>query len=376
MTKTEGPAGWDGAPYRAGEPCGQARSVPRIVVMHWPAIRTAWPPSGRAVTSARTSPARSLAAEIQERGIGHVVIAARGTSDNAARYAKYLLGASNRLVVGLATPSLFTIYQRPPEFGNSLVLGISQSGKSPDIVSVLEEARRQGALTAAITNAPGSELVQASDHVIALNAGEERSIAATKTYTAELAAIALLSVSLSSDAGKREALSGVPSLVARALEVEDLLEGVAERYRSVQSCVVIGRGFNYATAFELALKLKELTYMLVGPYSSADFLHGPLAMVEPGFPAIVIAPSGRMLAEIKAFMGTLRGSQAELTVLSDDPSALEMARMQIPLPDGVPEWLSPLTSIVPGQLLAMHLAHAKGIDVDRPRGLRKVTETR
>ncbi len=165
--------------------------------------------------------ARELAAEIRRREIGQVVIAARGTSDNAARYAKYLLGAANGLLVGLATPSLFTIYQQPPRFGNALVLGISQSGKSPDIVSVVAEGQRQGALTAAITNEPASDLGQTADFILELHAGEERSVAATKTYTAELAAIALLSVSLDGDAGRHEMLARMPQRVAEAMAQEE-----------------------------------------------------------------------------------------------------------------------------------------------------------
>jgi glucosamine--fructose-6-phosphate aminotransferase (isomerizing) len=325
---------------------------------------------------AEQATARQLAAEIRRLEIGQVVIAARGTSDNAARYAKYLLGAANGLLVGLATPSLFTIYQQPPSLGNALVLGISQSGKSPDIVSVLAEGRRQGALTAAITNDPASDLGQTSDFVLNLHAGQERSIAATKTYTAELAAIALLSVSLDGDAGRREMLARMPQFVAGAMAQEERIAQVAERYRYMQSCVVIGRGYNYATAFELALKLKELTYTVVEPYSSADFMHGPLAMIGPGFPVIVIAPSGAMLDEIKAFVDTLRNHGAELVVISDDEPLLQQARSPLRLPSGVPEWLSPLTSIVPGQLLAMYLAGTRDYDPDRPRGLRKVTETR
>lgn len=320
--------------------------------------------------------AEALAAEIRRRDLCHVVIAARGTSDNAARYAQYLLGAANGLPVGLATPSLFTIYQRPPRMGNALVLGISQSGKSPDIVAVLAEARRQGALTAALTNFPASDLAQTAEHVIDLHAGEERSVAATKTYTAELAAIALLSCCLGSDAGQMEALLRIPDQVAQVLAMNSHVAQVAERYRYMESCVTIGRGYNYATAFELALKLKELTYTVVEPYSSADFLHGPLALIATGFPVIVIAPSGQMLPEMLAFMDTVQARQAELLVISDDGAALDKARVPLALPAGVPEWLSPITSVVPGQLFAMHLAHTRGYDVDRPRALHKVTETR
>jgi glucosamine--fructose-6-phosphate aminotransferase (isomerizing) len=285
------------------------------------------------------------------------------------------LGSLNRLPVGLATPSLFTIYRRPPRFGNALVLGISQSGRSPDIVAVVAEARRQGALTAAITNLPGSDLAQTANFVLDLHAGEELAVAATKTYTAELAAIALLSTVLSGDADLANALARVPGQVAQALALDNRVDRVAERYRYMQSCVTIGRGYNYATAFELSLKLKELTYTVVEPYSSADFLHGPLALIAQGFPVITIAASGEMLPEMKTFIATAQERGAELVVISDAPEVLALGRVALALPAGVPEWLSPITAIVPGQLFAMHLAHARDYDPDRPRGLHKVTET-
>jgi glucosamine--fructose-6-phosphate aminotransferase (isomerizing) len=320
--------------------------------------------------------AEALAAEIKRRNIQYVVIAARGTSDNAGRYAQYLLGAINGLYVGLATPSLFTIYNAPPTFGgNALVLGISQSGKSPDIVAVLAEAKRQGALTAAITNFPESDLGQVADFVIDLHAGEELAVAATKTYTAELAAIALLSAALSGDADMARALDSAPAHVAQTLSLNSSLDCIAERYRYAQVCVTIGRGYNYSTAFELALKLKEMTYTVVEPYSSADFLHGPLALIALGFPVITVAPSGRMLAEMKTFMATAKERGAEVIVISDDAEALAMGRVALALPTGVPEWLSPICAIVPGQLLAMHLSHTRDFDPDRPRALHKVTET-
>ncbi|NMC13633.1 MAG: SIS domain-containing protein [Chloroflexi bacterium] len=317
-----------------------------------------------------------LAKIVQGRQITHVVIAARGTSDNAARYANYLLGAVNGLCVALATPSLYTIYQRAPRFGNALVLGISQSGKSPDIVAVLAEARRQGALTAAITNFPQSDLGQAAEHIIDLQAGEEKSVAATKTYTSELAAIALFSASLANDEKMLAALQRLPQVVAETLVMDNEIARIAERYRYMRACIVIGRGFNYATAFELALKIKELTYTVVEPYSSADFLHGPLAMIEPGFPIIVISPTGVMIGEMKEFIRILNERQAEVIAISDDDDLLAQVRIPLRLPLSVPEWLSPLTAIIPGQLFAMHLAGVRDLDPDHPRALHKVTETR
>ena len=317
-----------------------------------------------------------LAAEIKRRDIHAVTIAARGTSDNAGRYAQYLLGAVNRLLVGLATPSLFTIYKKPPEFGNSLVAGISQSGKSPDIIAVLAEARRQGALTAAITNDKGSELAETADHIIDLHAGLERSVAATKTYTSELMAIAQLSAALAQNDLMWDEIGKIPQVVRETLSMDKTIAGIVQRYRYMRECVVIGRGFNYATAFEMALKLKELTYTVVEPYSSADFMHGPLAVLEHGFPVMVIAPSGVMKPELKRFIETLDQRMAEVIVISDDQDMLDNAQVPLELPRAVPEWLSPITSILPGQLFAMHLAAVRNYDPDKPRAIRKVTETK
>jgi glucosamine--fructose-6-phosphate aminotransferase (isomerizing) len=319
---------------------------------------------------------QALAAEIKRREIDHIVIAARGTSDNAGRYAQYLLGAVNRLTVGLATPSLFSVYKQPPKFGNALVLGISQSGKSPDIVAVLAEAQRQGVLTAVITNEPESDLGQQAEFVINQQAGDEQAVAATKTYTSQLAAIALLSATLADNIDMKTALAQIPEMVAETLGMESEIAPITQRYRYMRDCVIIGRGYNYATAFETSLKLKELTYIIAEPYSSADFMHGPLALVEPGFPAMVIAPSGLMLPELKKFIETLKTREAETIVISDDAEALAMARIPLVLPRSVPEWLSPLVAIIPGQLFAMHLTDVRDYDPDHPRGLRKVTETR
>jgi len=314
----------------------------------------------------------NLADRMRADLIRQVVIAARGTSDNAGIYAKYLLGMVNGLIVSLATPSVFTIFKQPPRLEGTLVLG----SKSPDIVAVLAEARRQGAVTAAITNITDSDLAQQADYVIGLYAGEERSVAATKTYTGELAAIALLSACLKDEPQMLADLRQIPEYVASTLAIDTRVVEIVQRFRYMRECVVIGRGYNYATAFEIALKLKELTYTIVEPYSSADFLHGPLALIEHGFPVLMIAPSGKMLPEMKEFMTTLQVREAEVLAISDDDEVLEMAHIPLALPVKVPEWLSPITAIIPGQLLAMHLASIRNYDPDKPRGLLKVTETR
>ena len=318
----------------------------------------------------------ALAKAIQQQGVTHVVIAARGTSDNAGRYAKYVLGAFNGLQVALATPSLFSLYQRPIQFKNALVLGISQSGQSPDIVAVLAEARRQGQLTAAITNTPNSPLAQEADFVINLHAGAEKAVAATKTYTSSLIAIASLSAVLAEDAQMQYELAQVSGWMQAALGCESAVTKIAERLRYMQHCVVIGRGFNYATAFEIALKMKELTYSIVEPYSSADFLHGPFAVLNPGFPVIVVAPTGALSAMMLEFVEQLHQASAEIIAISDHAPTLDKATLPIKLPSSSAEWLTPLTTILPGQLLAMHLAHTRHLNVDAPRAIHKVTETR
>ena len=331
----------------------------------------------RALLRAQGPAVKQIAKAIRGRPVQYVFLAARGTSDNAGRYANYLWGALNGLPVALATPSLFTYYKQPPKLPNALVIGISQSGQSPDIVSVLEEGRRQGCLCLALTNAPDSPLARAADFVLDIQAGPELAVAATKTYTAELMALAMLSAALADSSAAWKELARVPGWAATALKQEKAIAPVAQRYRYMRQCVVLGRGYNYATAYEWALKLKELTYVAAEPYSSADFQHGPIAMVERGFPVMAVAPAGKVFDSMLDLLGQLRKDfSAELVVISNMKKALSLANMPIPLPLDVPEWLSPLISILPAQLFSYYLTIAKGYNADQPRTINKVTETR
>jgi glucosamine--fructose-6-phosphate aminotransferase (isomerizing) len=326
----------------------------------------------------RQTPAvREIARSLSGRQIDTVFIAARGSSDNAAIYAKYVWGSFNRVPVVLAAPSLFSIYGRPPLLRNALVVGVSQSGQSPDIVGVLEEARRQRAPTLAIVNEPQSPLARAADAVVDICAGPEQAVAATKSYTAQLAAIAMLSAAVAGDEARWVELQNVPSLVGKALDLEDVIAERAERYRFMAHCVVLGRGFNYATAFEWALKLKELTYVIAEPYSSADFQHGPVAMVDRGFPVFAVAAGGAVFEDTRSLLFRLvEEKDVELVVVSDRDEALHLAHTPLRLPPGEAEWLTPIVAIVPAQLFCYHLTRAKGLDTEAPRGLRKVTLTR
>ncbi len=327
----------------------------------------------RVITENRDLAVRCAEA-IREADIRCCLIAARGTSDNAATYAKYLLGAQNRLLVGLAAPTLYTFYQSPPRLRNALVIGVSQSGASTDIVSVLKDARDQGALTVGITNTEDSPLARVSDFVLPCLAGEEKAVAATKTYTSELACIALLSAALAEDSQRLDELKLLPGAVEQAMALEAEAESLAQRYSYAASALVLSRGYNLATAFEIALKMKELTYAQIQAYSTADFMHGPLASVSEGFPVIAVATSGALYENLMESLGQVKERGADLLVISDREEARALGRFSLAVPS-VPEWISPIVNIIPGQWLAHSLALSKGFDPDRPRALRKITLT-
>jgi glucosamine--fructose-6-phosphate aminotransferase (isomerizing) len=326
--------------------------------------------------AAQSEPIEAIAASLRARPVRQIVIAARGTSDHAALYAQYVLGIRHRLSVALGTPSIVSLYGVDLDLADSIVIGISQSGASPDIVAVLASARAQGASTVAITNEPASALAAAADRTIDLGAGPELAIAATKTYTTELLAIALLSVALADDPADRAALAAIPETLGRALAVEPEIERIAEAQASVDRALVIARGLEYPTAREWALKLKELARVFADPYSSADFQHGPVALVEAGVPVLAVVRAGPPEADLVALLGRLREDlDAELMVVSDRPAALALATWPVALPTGTPEWLGPIVSIVLCQLHAMHLTRARGLDPELPRNLLKVTRT-
>src|SRR5258706_706611 len=318
-----------------------------------------------------------VAAEIRAHDIQYVFLAARGTSDNAGRYANYLLGAQNGLPLALATPSLFTYYKQPPKLKYALVVGISQSGQSPDIVSVLEEGKKQGCARMAITNEPNSPLAQTADFVLDIQAGAEKAVAATKTYTTELMSIAMRSAALNGSQSVWNDLGRIGSWMRQSLGQDDFISQAAQRYRYIEQTIVLGRGFNYATAFEWALKLKELTYIIAEPYSSADFAHGPIAIMQKGYPVLAVAPKGKVFDSMMEMLQRLHTDiSAELGVISNDKKALSLAHVPLTIPADVPEWLSPLLSILPAQLFAYHLTNAKGYNAEQPRSIRKVTETK
>lgn len=325
----------------------------------------------------RTLPARigPIVDAVRAQGCDHVLIAARGSSDNCAVYAQYAIGAVGRMPVGLATPSLFSRYHQPPRLRRVLVIGISQSGRSPDVVSVLEEARSQGALSVAITNEGASPLAAVATHVLELDAGPERSIAATKTYTAQLVTVATLAAALGNPSAlDREALQRLPNAMAVELARPAEAALLAEEHRSMEDCVVLGRGYNLATALEWALKLKELALVRAQAYSSADYAHGPVASLSSGSRLLAVIARGPLAEDIRALTAHLAEERhAPALTIAADPTP---GAAFISFADDLPEWLSPITAILPAQLFTAALARAKGLDPERPRGLNKVTLTR
>jgi len=329
----------------------------------------------RRVLATQVKHIERVAVELKCAGVRNLFLVARGSSDNAALYAKYIFGIRNRMVTALAAPSMFTIYRSRPDLSEFALIAISQSGKIPEIISVVEEAREQGVLTIALTNGATSPLAQASDFVLDLSAGHERSVAATKTYTAQLFCLALLSHFMKPTKRGFDEIASIPDAVESVLAGEKGVAELAERYRFMDRCIVLGRGFNYSTAFELALKLKELCYVHAEPYSSVDFVHGPIAILEEDFPVILVAPRGRVNKGLFDIASRLKERDAEILAISDDARINRLATRKIELPHSTSEWLSPIETVVAGQLLCLHLSLAKGMNPDKPRGLMKVTKT-
>lgn len=326
------------------------------------------------LVSSRDAAVTEAAALLDRGDVCHITIAARGTSDNAARYAKYVWGAIGRKPVTLAAPSLYGGYASPPDLRGSAVVGISQSGQSPDLLAVLEEAVRRRRPTIAITNDPASPLANLADVVVPLRAGPERSIAATKTYTATLFAVAAVAAAMEEASSEaRRDLAGVPEAVFGVLAREAEISAAAAGFGDIRDCVVLGRGFNYSTAFEWALKLQEMAYVLAHPFSIADFAHGPFAVIDEDFPVLAVAMGGSMFETTIAMLERIRAERSRRLIAITDDDGLPIEHITVPR---VPEWLSPIPAIVAAQLFTMEIARSRGVDPQQPRGLNKVTKTR
>ena len=327
----------------------------------------------RTIDAEREKIAR-LGALLKTRGIDLIVLVARGSSDNAALFGRYLLEITTGIPVSLSAPSVHTLYRAKLNLQHALVIGVSQSGQGEDINEVLENARACGAYTLGITNEPTSAMVGCVDETLLMHVGRERSIAATKTFTGQMLLFYMLAEAL---AETRPAWSyeTIPDFAARSLEQQPAILELVQRYVFMENCVVVGRGLAYANAYELALKLMETCYVVAERFSSADFLHGPVAMVERHFPVILFAPPGVMLPGVKSLIGRLRELRADSLVLTSDLEAAATCTRALIMPKEIDEFVAPIPYIIPGQLFAALLADAKGLDPDKPRSLSKVTRT-
>lgn len=315
---------------------------------------------------------REVARAVRARKPRFVILVARGTSDHAALYAKYLVETRLALPAGLASPSTMTIYDAHPALHDVLVLGISQSGASPDLLDPLARARAAGAITVAVTNAPDSPLAGIAEYHLDVLAGPERAVAATKTYTAELLTLYLFIEALAGGDGAEA--RALPERARAVLAREEEVAALAVRYRFAEQLVVTARGYNYPTAREVALKLMETSYLVAHAFSGADLLHGPMAVIERGFPVIAFVPQGPGGDALRPVLERLREREAD-TLIVGDPDAARLGTVGFSLPDAGPEVLTPLLTILPMQQFAWRLARQRGGDPDAPRGLQKVTET-
>jgi glucosamine--fructose-6-phosphate aminotransferase (isomerizing) len=316
---------------------------------------------------------RSLLAREQPR---LVMLVARGTSDNAAQFGRYLIEITTGIPVTLAAPSIFTLYNAKFRFEGVLAIAISQSGESTDTNLVLERAREQGARTIGITNEASSTLARIAEHTFLVHAGREQSVAATKTYTGQLLMLYLVAYALGAPIDLDQ-LARLPEWVNRSLTLEPEIARRSERYRAMDHAVVVGRGLNYSNAFEFALKLMETCYVVAERFSSADLLHGPIAMVEASFPAFLFAPSGVTWPGLREMIEKLTQLGAEMLLITDpsNSEAPALGDKAITLPAPIEELYTPIPYIVPAQLFAASLAGVKGLNPDQPRTLSKVTRT-
>ena len=324
--------------------------------------------------NAELRPIEKLKLRLEKQRPKFIILAARGTSDNAAQFGRYLLEITTGIPVSLAAPSIYTLYKASVSFKDALVVAISQSGESTDTNMVLELAREQGAFTIGITNESGSTLAKLAEHTIHIRAGHEKSVAATKTYTGQLLGLYLLAYALGAPI-KLDDLSRIPDWTAEALTLETAIAGIAERYRFMDHCVVVGRGLNYSNVFEFALKMMETCYVVAERFSSADFLHGPIAMIGSSFPAFLFAPSGPTWPSMKEMRDKLVNLRAAMLVITDKGNRDAAKGRAVIIPASLPELYSPIPYIVPAQMFAASMATVKGLNPDKPRTLSKVTRT-
>ena len=321
---------------------------------------------------AESSKLEKLGAFLREKDIDLIVLAARGSSDNASFFGRYLLEITCGIPVSLSAPSVFTLYKAKLNLKRALVIGVSQSGEGVDINRVLESAKKSGAFTLGITNESDSTMAKITDETLLIHAGREKSVAATKTYTGQMLHFYMLASVLASE---KLGFEKIPDFVSDTLKLQDVMKEIVQRYIFMENCVVVGRGLNYGNSYELGLKLMETCYVVAERFSSADFFHGPLAVIERRFPVLMFAPQGVTKQSNMDLLKQLKELNADSFSITNDDEIASLSTLSVKLSKGIDEFLSPIPFIVPAQLFAAFLAKAKGIDPDAPRSLSKVTKT-
>lgn len=318
---------------------------------------------------------KNLAADIRKRNIKHAVFAARGTSDHASTYAKYLLGIYCGMSSALAVPSAITLYGANFDFTNDLVVGVSQSGKAADALEVIGAGNEDGGITVAATNDCASPMARSAKYHLDCSAGPELSVAATKTFTSEMMLLGLLTALLSENGELLSDLNSVHTAVSRTIDTAfPEIEKLASRYTFVEDGFVLGRGIIYPVALETALKIQETCYVKMKGYPNSDFYHGPIAQVDNGTFVILLAPKGKAFEDSVAMAKKLSETGAELLVFTNDEELASQYRSVL-LPD-VAEAVAPFVFAPAIQYFAQCLSLSKGLNPDSPRMLKKVTITK
>jgi glucosamine--fructose-6-phosphate aminotransferase (isomerizing) len=315
---------------------------------------------------------RKLGEFLRNKDINLIVLVARGSSDNASLFGRYLLEITCGIPVSLSAPAVFTLYNAKLDLSRALVIGVSQSGEGTDINTVLDKAKDSGAFTLGITNEADSTMSKITDETLLIHAGREKSVAATKTYTGQMLHFYMLASIL---AAEQLDFEKIPDFCADALKLENEIEKIVERYVFMENCVVVGRGLNYGNSYELALKLMETCYVVAERFSTADFFHGPLAIIERRFPVLMFAPRGVTQKSSVDLLKQLKELHADSFSITNDEEIRSLSSRSLKMPTEISEFLSPIPFIIPAQLFAAYLAKAKGIDADAPRSLSKVTRT-
>lgn len=334
------------------------------------------PVSVRRCLDANYSKIMDFVSQMKNKEIDLICMAARGTSDHAGVFGKYIFETVNGIPVSLSAPSVYTVYEKELKLKNALVIGISQSGKAEDVLEVMRQAKKQNCITVGITNDSNSDIAKEAVYHFSCEAGLEKSVAATKTFTAQMLILSMISAAWAGDTAFIEKLFKLPDLVAETLLLSEEIKEKTKRYRYMNECFVLARGINYPIALETALKVQETSYVRARGYAISDFYHGPMAMIDKDMPVIVLAPKGPMLKQTKEMIDRLMSIGAEIIVISNDDETLKLGSTAFRIPETENDAISAFLNIVAAQQFACQLAGIKGMNPDSPRGLNKVTITR